>query len=87
MNVYKDQARWINCNGKQLCGTCIVAIDEGSQLTNRKSLDEAATLNLQKCPSNYRLACVTSVYGNVTVATLPPRDGGFFGSATSGSGW
>ena len=87
VNVYQNVARFVNCNGKQLCGTCIVEVKDGMKYTNRKTVDEDGTLTLQKCPKNYRLACVTYVYGNVTVATIPPREGGYFGSSSSGSAW
>lgn len=70
INVYQSFTRWTNCKGKQLCGTCIVNIQEGSQNTNRKSMDEASTL--RENPDSYRLSCVTFAYGDVTVETFPP---------------
>ena len=59
----------------------------GAAATNRKSNDEEGTLNLQGCEPSCRLSCVTFVYGDVEVRVRPDRDGGFFGSATSGSAW
>jgi len=70
INVYQSVTRWTNCKGKQLCGTCIVSIPEGSINTNRKSMDEESTL--RENPDNYRLSCVTFAYGDVTVETFPP---------------
>mmetsp|Transcript_28018 Transcript_28018/g.42398 ORF Transcript_28018/g.42398 Transcript_28018/m.42398 type:complete len:296 (+) Transcript_28018:98-985(+) len=70
INVYQSITRWTNCKGKQLCGTCIVNIAEGSLFTNRKSMDEASTL--RENPDSYRLSCVTFAYGDVTVETFPP---------------
>lgn len=70
VNVYQSFTRWTNCKGKQLCGTCIVDIKEGSMNTNRKSMDEGSTL--RENPDSYRLSCVTFVYGDVTVETFPP---------------
>ena len=70
VNVYQSVTRWTNCKGKQLCGTCIVNIADGSVNTNRKSLDEASTL--RENPESYRLSCVTFAYGDVTVETFPP---------------
>jgi len=87
LDVYRGTTKWTNCNGKQLCGTCIVDVQGGGEFTNRKSNDEDSTLNLQKSPPSTRLSCVTFVYGDVTVALQPDRGGGYFGSATSGSGW
>lgn len=70
INVYQSITRWTNCKGKQLCGTCIVNIKEGSENTNRKSMDEESTL--RENPDRYRLSCVTFAYGDVTVETFPP---------------
>lgn len=70
INVYQSLTRWTNCKGKQLCGTCIVNITEGSSGTNRKSLDESSTL--RENPDSYRLSCVTFAYADVTVETFPP---------------
>lgn len=70
INVYQSFTRWTNCKGKQLCGTCIVNMQQGSESTNRKSMDEASTL--RENPDSYRLSCVTFVYGDVTVETFPP---------------
>jgi ferredoxin len=69
INVYQSVTRWTNCKGKQLCGTCIVNIAEGSISTNRKSMDEDSTL--RENPDSYRLSCVTFAYGDVTVETFP----------------
>merc|ERR1711937_190940 len=70
INVYQSVTRWTNCKGKQLCGTCIVNVAEGSLFTNRKSMDEDSTL--RENPDSYRLSCVTFAYGDVTVETFPP---------------
>ena len=70
INVYQSVTRWTNCKGKQLCGTCIVDIVDGSFETNRKSMDEASTL--RENPESYRLSCVTFAYGDITVETFPP---------------
>jgi ferredoxin len=70
INVYQSVTRWTNCKGKQLCGTCIVNVSDGSLSTNRKSMDEASTL--RENPDSYRLSCVTFAYGDVTVETFPP---------------
>jgi ferredoxin len=70
INVYQSFTRWTNCKGKQLCGTCIVNVPQGSTDTNRKSMDEASTL--RENPESYRLSCVTFAYGDVTIETFPP---------------
>ena len=61
--------RWTNCNGKQLCGTCIVDVTEGVDKCTRRSLDEASTL--RENPGTYKLACITNVYGDITVQLMP----------------
>ena len=70
INVYRSLTRWTNCNGKQRCGTCIVDIKEGLENCNRKALDEE--LVLRENPETYRLSCVTTVYGDVTVEVQSP---------------
>ncbi|KAJ1458691.1 hypothetical protein M885DRAFT_512454 [Pelagophyceae sp. CCMP2097] len=87
IDVYQGTTKWTNCNGKQMCGTCIVDVKKGAAGTNRRSNDEQSTLVLQKTPDSCRLACVTYVYDDVDVHVRPERGGGFFGSANSGSAW
>lgn len=87
VDVYRGTTAWTNCAGHQMCGTCIVDVVVGADVTNRKSNDEDGTLNLQGCDPSCRLSCVTHVYGDIEVTVRPDREGGFFGSATSGSGW
>jgi ferredoxin len=70
INVYQSLTRWTNCQGKQLCGTCIVNVANGLPNTNWKSMDEASTLRSN--PDSYRLSCVTFAHGDVTVETFPP---------------
>ena len=68
INVYQSVTRWTNCNGKQLCGTCIVDVAEGVENCTRRSLDEASTL--RENPDTYKLACITNL-----CAPPRPRDG------------
>ena len=68
INVYRSLTRWTNCNGRQRCGTCIVDITEGISNCNRKALDEGTIL--AENPENYRLSCVTSVYGGDVVVKV-----------------
>jgi len=69
INVYQSITRWTNCNGQQLCGTCIVDVVEGIDKCTRRSLDEASTL--RENPGTYKLACITNVYGDCTVRLQP----------------
>ena len=68
INVYQSLTRWTDCNGKQLCGTCIVNVAQGVEACTRRSLDEASTL--RENPKTYKLACITNVYGDVTVELM-----------------
>ena len=70
INVYRSLTRWTNCNGGQRCGTCIVDINKGIEQCSRKALNEEAVL--AENPENYRLSCITSVYGDVTVTVQGP---------------
>lgn len=71
VQVYNIQSgRFTNCNGKQLCGTCVVKVLEGAEYTNSKSIDEANFL--AKLPGNYRLSCCVNTYGDIIVETRPP---------------
>ena len=69
INVYQSVTRWTNCNGKQLCGTCIVDVVKGMETCTRRSVDEASTL--RENPPSYKLACITNMYGNVTIRLMP----------------
>jgi ferredoxin len=70
INVYRSLTRWTNCNGGQRCGTCIVDVEKGIENCSRKDLNEQTVLaeNDPTC----RLACITSVYGDVTVTVQGP---------------
>ena len=69
INVYQSITRWTNCNGQQLCGTCIVNVAQGLEACTRRSLDESSTL--RENPETYKLACITNVYGDITVQLMP----------------
>mmetsp|Transcript_19194 Transcript_19194/g.24907 ORF Transcript_19194/g.24907 Transcript_19194/m.24907 type:complete len:290 (+) Transcript_19194:19-888(+) len=86
IDLYQGSSAYLNCRGKQLCGTCIIDVQQGANYTNRKSNDEFSTLNLQNTAPSCRLSCVTFLYGDITVSLRPERSG-FIGAATSGSAW
>lgn len=64
------QGRFTNCNGRQLCGTCVVKVVKGAEFTNSKSIDEENFL--ARLPPNYRLSCCVNTYGDIIVETRPP---------------
>ena len=66
-----------NCRGHNFCGTCAVEIPDGKGVSPRGQ-DEEATLagNLvfaRVVEKNLRLACQTTVVGDVLVRTHPER--------------
>tara|TARA_B110001452_G_scaffold262833_1_gene263390 strand:+ start:754 stop:1632 length:879 start_codon:yes stop_codon:yes gene_type:complete len=67
INVYQSVTRWTNCNGKQLCGTCIVDVAQGVENCTRRSIDEASTL--RENPDTYKLACITNLCAPASVPT------------------
>mmetsp|Transcript_151838 Transcript_151838/g.268101 ORF Transcript_151838/g.268101 Transcript_151838/m.268101 type:complete len:321 (-) Transcript_151838:223-1185(-) len=69
INVYQSVTRWTNCNGQQLCGTCIVNIIQGFDDVSKQGLDERQLLI--DSPQTYKLSCQTEVYGNITVQVFP----------------
>ena len=71
INVYQSVTRWTNCNGKQLCGTCIVDVIEGIDNCTRRSIDESSTL--RENPETYKLACITNLCAPVQL--LPHLSG------------
>lgn len=70
INVYRSLTRWSNCNGKQRCGTCIVDVQNGGEFCSQRAIDEDTVL--KENPLTYRLSCVTSIYGNITVEVQTP---------------
>lgn len=46
-----------NCGGEGTCGTCMVAVLEGQELTNGRVAVEDGALKKQVCPPNYRWSC------------------------------
>jgi ferredoxin len=69
VDVYTFGGKLRNCGGGGQCGTCLVAFEEGLQNTNEKSPKEE--IMLASKPANWRLACRTLVYGDITIKTKP----------------
>lgn len=74
---YKGLTVLTNCRGNNFCGTCAVEIVDGKGAPPR-SQDEEATLigNLavaKVVEKNIRLACQTTVTGDMVVKTAPLR--------------
>jgi ferredoxin len=74
---YRWSARILNCRGHNLCGTCAVEVIDGKGAAAR-SQEEDSTLkgNLAVAhlvDKNIRLACQTTITGDMTVKTHPLR--------------
>ncbi len=74
---YKGLDVLTNCRGHNFCGTCAVEVVDGKGAGPRGQ-DEEATLvgNLliaRKVDKNLRLACQTTVVGDMVVKTHPQR--------------
>ena len=69
INPYKGLDNVNNCGGLGQCGACVVEVIDGEANLSPRSEMEAVYLADRK--ASYRLACRTSVNGNVTVRTRP----------------
>lgn len=75
---YQGLAVVTNCRGHNFCGTCAVEVVDGKGASSRGQ-DEEATLrgNLaiaRVVGKNLRLACQTTVVGDMVVRTHPARN-------------
>ena len=69
INPYKGLNNLNNCGGVGQCGTCVVEVLEGMQNLSPRS--DVEQVYLADRPSSYRLSCLTSVNGDVSVRTRP----------------
>lgn len=77
ISPYQGLTVLTNCRGHNLCGTCAVEVVDGKGASSRGQ-DEEATLrgNLaiaKVVNKNMRLACQTSIVGDMVVKTHPVR--------------
>ena len=76
VSPYIGIAKLVNCRGHEMCGTCRVEVVDGKGASPRRE-DELLTLvsstpfYARKIDKNIRLACQTSVTGDITVKTRP----------------
>jgi hypothetical protein len=74
--LYPGVHKVLNCHGLGGCGSCRVLITKGMENCSPKGLLEGARLAVSLAyignEATMRLACQTSVNGDVTVTTCPP---------------
>jgi ferredoxin len=77
VSPYRGLDGLLNCRGHNFCGTCAVEIVDGKGASPRTREEEGTlTGNLavaRRVEKNIRLACQTSVTGDMVVRTHPPR--------------
>ncbi len=79
IELYPGPAKYLNCRGFGLCGTCRVLVKSGAENLSPKTLIEKLNLNLHPLTAlayignedAMRLACQTRVNGDCSVATTP----------------
>ena len=76
VKLHKGIYKIVNCHGMGACGCCQVLITDGMENTNKKGIIEKAILGMSLAyignEETMRLACQTSINGDVTVTTCPP---------------
>ena len=76
ISPYIGVAELINCRGFELCGTCRVEVVDGKGASPKREDEEETLISstpfyARKIEKNIRLACQTSVVGDITVKTYP----------------
>ena len=73
--IYPGHAKYLNCLGHGMCGTCKVLVKKGSENLNPKTLMERITLARMFSTigneAEMRLACQAKVNGDCTIETRP----------------
>ena len=76
VSPYIGIAKLFNCRGLELCGTCRVEVVDGKGASARRDDEEQTLISstpfyARRIDKNIRLACQTSVTGDMTVKTYP----------------
>lgn len=76
VDLYPHIHKVLNCRGFSQCGSCRVRILKGMDNTNKPGFCEAARLKFSMAyignEDTMRLACQTTVEGDIDVETRPP---------------
>ena len=76
VSPYIGIAKLFNCRGFELCGTCRVEVVDGKGASARREDEEQTLISstpfyARRIEKNIRLACQTSVTGDITIKTYP----------------
>ncbi len=79
LEVYKGPARFLNCRGNGLCGTCRVLVTKGMENLSPRTTLEAININVHPATmlaaigheDQLRLSCQVKVNGDCTLETRP----------------
>jgi ferredoxin len=79
VSVYKGLAKYLNCHGLGMCGTCRVLVKKGAENLSPKGVRERFNLALHPVTmlasigheDEMRLSCQVSVNGDCAVETTP----------------
>lgn len=78
VNLYPGVHKYLNCRGLSQCASCRVLIKKGMENTSSMGMMEGARLkfsmNFIGHEEEMRLACQTTVHGDVEVETQPPMN-------------
>ncbi|MBI1784507.1 2Fe-2S iron-sulfur cluster binding domain-containing protein [Candidatus Sumerlaeota bacterium] len=72
IEIYEGIHKLLNCQGKGLCGTCVIDVVEGAGLSDQTAYEKARARFQAGDRAEYpRLACLTRCYQDCTIKTLP----------------
>lgn len=72
IEIYEGIHKLLNCQGKGLCGTCVIGVVEGPGLSNQTPYERArAKFTAGSRVEHPRLACLTRCYQDAFIQTLP----------------
>jgi 2Fe-2S ferredoxin len=79
INVYSSVAKYLNCRGNGLCGTCKVLVTKGRENLSPKTTLETINLNAHPLTmlaaigheDQLRLSCQVKVNGDCSIVTKP----------------
>ena len=79
INIYPGSAKYLNCHGFGMCGTCKVLVKKGMENLSGKSVMEKINMHLHPLTvlasigreNEMRLSCQVTVNGDCEIETTP----------------